>query len=135
MSADRTSCPEPRSGDGQRVQSGLILSTESTTDLFTKHLCSAERVHGKERPGGRQGPVVVGSGAVGRCLARQGQHSQRECGQPECVTLISLSLKKGRTGDDENPSFEMANKQSFKVTTISSFNIICSKPQGEQITQ
>ena len=38
-------------GDGQTFKSGLILSTESTrdlSDLSTKHLCGAERVHWKE---------------------------------------------------------------------------------------
>ncbi|MDP7165670.1 MAG: hypothetical protein QF667_02500, partial [Candidatus Marinimicrobia bacterium] len=31
-----------------KFESGLVLWTESTTDLFTKHLCGAERVHWKE---------------------------------------------------------------------------------------
>ncbi len=26
----------------------MVLVTESTTDFFTKHLCSEEQVHGKE---------------------------------------------------------------------------------------
>ncbi len=28
----------------------MVLWTENTTDLFTKHQYDAERVHGKERP-------------------------------------------------------------------------------------
>ena len=109
-------------GDGQTFRSGLVLSTESTTDLFTKHLCGAERVHGKERPGGRQGLVVVGSGAVGRCLARQGQRSQRECGQPECNFFESEEganwrRRKSKFRDGQRTKVQGNNNFKFQYST------------------
>ncbi len=69
--------------------------------------------------------LLVAEPWVGAWLGRASAARENAANQ----NVISLSLKRGRTGDDENPSFEMANEQRFKVTTISSFNILLiSKP-------
>ena len=85
-------------GDGQTFKHCLVLLTESTTGLFTKHLCGEERVHGKERP--QHKGVYAGMSA---CVQLQLQHAQRQYVQaidkrsqaadsPQLLLLMLLSV-------------------------------------------
>jgi len=80
VSADRTSCPEPRSGDGQRVQ--------------VVHLSQLEGITG--RP-------IANEGREGMRLPAQAQVTTI------CCNFSSFEPEQG-AGDDKIQSFEMANK-------------------------